>query len=93
MSTHPTFADTTTRTTSGINLLLAQAQLEQALRVAELAHSGAYAVLRDLPDDASVRDVRERTLDSLVLFGQALRLVTERHQEARDLAGELVTLE
>ena len=93
MSTSSTFPTTSDRMNTGIDLALALVSLGQALRVAELAHAGASSSLENLPRDMSVEDVRERTGDSLVLFGQALRLIAERNETVLDLARKLIAME
>ena len=93
MSTNDTVPATDDRRRVGSDLIYAQAQLDQALRVAKLAHAGASGLLEYLPRDASLEEVRERTEDSLVLFGQALRLVEERHREALVLSSKLVGMD
>ena len=90
MSTHPTFPLSSNGRITSFDLLIAIGSLEQALRVAELARAGACAVLKSLPRDASVYQVRERTADSLVLFGQALRLAAERNQVMAELTQRLM---
>jgi hypothetical protein len=92
MSTPSTFP-AASRMSAEIDLCMAQVCLEQALRVLDLAHSGALNVLENLPPDVGVGDVRERAEDSLVLFGQVLRLVIERHNAALDLSRKLIALE
>ena len=90
MSTHPTFSLSFDGIIAGVDLLIAVGSLEQALRVAELAHSGACAVLKGLPHDTSVYEVREQIGDSLVLFSQALRLAAERNRVVAELTYQLM---
>ena len=93
MSTNSTFPPTTDRESAGIDLTLALVSLGQALRVVTLAHAGASSVLAYVPRDSSFDDLHERTEDSLVLFGLALRLVAERNQTVSDMAVRLIRTE
>ena len=83
----------TSRMSAEIDLCMAQVSLEQALRVLDLAQSGALNVLENLPRDAGMGEVRERAEDSLVLFGQVLRLVIERHNAALDMSRNLIAFQ
>jgi hypothetical protein len=92
MSTHPTSSLSFDAIMANTDLLIAVSSLEQALRVAELAHSGVCAVLKGLPSDTSVSEVRERMGDSLLLFSQALRLADERNRVVGELTYHLVNV-
>lgn len=80
MSTHPTLPAPRSEEGARIDLILAQASFEQALRVAELAHAGVAARIQDLPRHASAWELRDLTEDSILLFQQTLRLAVERGQ-------------
>jgi hypothetical protein len=90
MSTHPTFPATTERLSAGIDLTLALVSLSQALRVSELAHTGCSNIMENLPRDVSLEDIREKTEDSLLLFGLAMRLVVERNLIVVGLSQKLI---
>lgn len=93
MSANSTFPPTTDRESAGIDLTLALVSLGQALRVVTLAHAGTSGILEYLPRDTYVEDLRERTEDSLVLFGLALRLVAKCNQTVSEMAARLIKTE
>ena len=90
MSTHPTSFPTDDRMSAGVDLTLALVSVGQALRVAELAHTSVSRFLENMPREAFLEDIREKTGDTLVLFGLALRLVDERNQEVISLTQRLI---
>ena len=90
MSTHPISSATDERLSADSDLTQALVSLDQARRVAELAHTGVTSILATLPPGTFVEDIVQKAEDSLVLFGLALRLVDERNQEFISLTQRLI---